>query len=277
MIYVAGSPFEPDSSWNSDKVFNDIIDSLEKAPFFYSFPTEKELLFEINIRKNTIESSIKMDEGESVFATFKNARCNPEYWNLTQAGGFLLKPEVKPSDAVDDIFENSGLYSFECATSCVIIFYHAVLKTIGSDSFDYIFQNLYLYSWNTDYDLGLHSIFTDHYIPGDVVYFNNPDVDPETSWFRGVNAVALKNNLFFGHGFSIRTEKKMVEGLNKYRTSDSKQSAYLTSLITRPSYNQLAGFFNPHRWNFYKPSPIIVHHNKDSISFRQYLSELGYE
>ncbi|WP_376766752.1 hypothetical protein [Peribacillus huizhouensis] len=41
-------------------------------------------------------------------------------------------------------------------------------------------DNIYLYSWHVDPDLGIQSIHTDHFLPGDVVYFNNPDLDPES-------------------------------------------------------------------------------------------------
>ena len=84
------------------------------------------------------------------FEIFANARCNPKYWDLTGVGGFQLKPDVRPSDAIQDIYNNSSLYAFECATAKVIIFYHAVLNSIGEELFNQYFKNLYLYSWHFD-------------------------------------------------------------------------------------------------------------------------------
>ncbi|WP_281975630.1 protein-glutamine gamma-glutamyltransferase [Halobacillus litoralis] len=278
MIQVSGKPFQPSESWKADKVENLIIDSLQKAQNVYSYSSEQELLFEIKARKNIIISAQDMDGGKAAFATFKNAQCNSDYWILTKEGGFLLKRQVRPADAIIDIFKNSALYRFECATACVIIFYHGLLQTMGSNSFNTLFPNLYLYSWHTDDDLGLHSVFANAYIPGDVVYFNNPDVDPTIPWFRGVNAVTLGNDLFFGHGFSIRTENKMIEGLNNKRKADSQQSAYLTSLITKPSFNQPARFFSTQSGRtIHKTTPFLVHHNKTSVSFKHYLVELSYK
>lgn len=278
MIQVSGMPFQPGDAWKTDKVGTVIIDSFQKAPNVYSFSSEKELLFEVNARKNIIASAKEMVNGEAVFATFKNSRCNPEYWHLTDAGGFLLKREVLPADAIRDIFQNSSLYKFECATSCVINFYHGVLRTMGSSSFNTLFPKLYLYSWHADDDLGLHSISANYSIPGDVVYFNNPDVNPKTSWFRGENAIVMGNGQFFGHGFGIMTAEKMIEWLNRYRKPDSQQSAYLTSLITRPSFRQLASFTNLYRNRaIHKTIPFLIHHNKNSICFSHYLFELIYK
>lgn len=277
MIYVAGRPFQPNDSWKLTKTESLVLGALQNSPEAYSFSSDQDLWFEIKARNNIIASAKQMDEGDSSFATFRTARCNREYWNLTTSGGFLLKRQVRPADAISDIFKNSSLYKFECATACIINFYHGLLMTMGSASFNTLFPNLYLYSWHADDDLGMYSYFANHYIPGDVVYFNNPDVDPQNPWFRGVNAITMGDDRFFGHGFRIRTENKMIEGLNKKRKPDSQQSAYLTSLITRPSYQPLARF-SPlqEARTIHKTKPFIVHHNKTSVSFRQYLFELSY-
>ena len=43
-------------------------------------------------------------------------------------------------------------------TAKVIIYYHAVLNSIGEYLFNQLFQNLYLYSWHSDPDLGIQSL-----------------------------------------------------------------------------------------------------------------------
>ncbi|UOQ45470.1 protein-glutamine gamma-glutamyltransferase [Halobacillus salinarum] len=270
MIQVSGRPFQPSDSWKTNKVDSDIIEALQKSPNVYAYYSEQGLLFEIKARRNIVESAKAMDAGESVFATFKNARCNSEYWNLTEAGGFLLKRDAQPGNAVQDIFTNSDLYRFECATACVILLYDGLLQTIGSPSFNYLFPSIYLYSWYSDDDLGLHTFYSDHSIPGDVVYFMNPDVDASTPWFRGVNAIAMGNDHYFGHGFGIRTDDEIIEVLNEKRKAGSQQSAYLTSLITRPSFQQLGAYTAQGR-SAQKTAPPLVHHNRNSISFMHYL------
>lgn len=237
MIQISGFPFQLNEKWQLGNIEKTIIHHMQKAPVFYSYYSIAELLFELKVRKNIIKSAKEMYQSKALFRSFNNASCNPTYWHLTTAGGFLLKPGVKPSDAILDIYRNSSLYAFECATACVIIYYRAVLYSIGTQLFNSLFQNLYLYSWHTDSNLVLYTFYSYHFLPGDVVYFNNPDFHPKTPWFRGVNAVLLNDDRFFGHGFSIRTAEQMIQILNEKRKPGSHQSAYLTNLVTRLSLN----------------------------------------
>lgn len=253
-------------SLNIGNVERIIIQQMNNSHVLYSFPSLNELLSEIKFRNNMIESAKEMNQSEAGFTTFKYARCNTEYWNLTTQGGFLLKHNILPSDAIRDIYRNSSLYAFECATACVIIFYHALLKSIGKKAFNFMFQNLYLYSWHTDPDLGLQTFYSDHFIPGDVVYFKNPDYNPATPWFRGVNAVAMTEGKLFGHGFGIKTDKEMIHSLNEKRKKGSNVSAYLTNLVTRLTFYNLT----TNKKTDYRKQQIVVHHNKSSISYEKY-------
>lgn len=249
-----------------------IIEQMQNAPVFYSYYSEYELWFELKIRKNIIQSAKEMNKSKAVFTTFVYARCNPKYWQLTRTGGFFLRPDARPSDAILDIFRNSSLYAFECATAIPIIYYHAILKSIGTNLFNALFRNLYLYSWHTDTDLGINTFYSNHFIPGDVLYVNNPDFDQKTPHFRGVNAVLLNDNRLFGHGFNIRTLKEMIQILNEKRKPGSHQSAYITNLVTRPSFKYLFRVASWYRNNrAYKMQRPIVHHNKSSISYAHYL------
>ena len=246
-----------------------------KASVYYSYSFVDEISFELKLRKNIIVSARAMNKSSVEFEIFANARCNPKYWNLTNVGGFQLKPDVRPSDAIQDIYNNSSLYAFECATAKVIIFYHAVLNSIGEELFNQYFQNLYLYSWNFDPDLGLISIPSPQFLPGDVVYFNNPDFNPETPWWRGENAVVLEDDTYFGHGLGIMTKEKVIQALNKMRKPNSNQSAYLMDRVTRPNFNHLAGLsMQFQRVTPYKIQHVVIWHNESSISFNHYLSYL---
>lgn len=272
MIQVSGMPYQLSDSSNFGSEQTLIINAMVNAPSLYSFSSFNDLLFEINVRKDIIESAEEMSKGESVFTTFQYTQCNPEYWYLTTEGGFQLKPNKNPSDAIQDIYKNSSLYAFECATACVITFYKATLDRLSNEVFNYLFQNLYLYSWHTDVDLGLYTFYGDHYIPGDVIYFNNPEYNPSTPWYRGVNAVALFGDDVFGHGFGIMSKEDMIQSLNEMRKPASNQSAYLTNLVTRIS---IQNFTNRSTLNpAYKKQPMIIHHNKPSISYKRYLSYL---
>lgn len=275
MIQLSGRPFQQKGIWKPGSIERVIIKHMQEDPVVYSYTSIAQLAFELEARKNIIESARAMKQGKALFRSFEYSRCNPQYWYLTNAGGFMLKYGVRPSDAIQDIFRNSSLYAFECATACIIIFYHAVLKSIGTTRFNFLFQNLYLYSWHFDPDLGIQTFYGNHFLPGDVVYFNNPDYNPRTPWFRGENAVVLGDGTYFGHGFGIRTAEQMVQILNKRRKPWGNRSAYLTNLVSRLSYKHLARFTNFPRGNTaYKIPHFVIHHNKSSISCHRYISYL---
>lgn len=272
MIQISGMPFQS-NKFTLGSIENEIIQKMTNTRVLYSYSSPNELLFELNLRKNIIESASEMNNSQAEFTTFQHAYCNETYWQRTNEGGFLLKSNVNPSDAIQDIYQNSSQYAFECATACIIIFYHAVLKIIGRPLFNSLFQSLYLYSWHSDPDLGINTYYGDHILPGDVVYFRNPDYNPTTSWYRGVNAVMMSNGVFFGHGVGIANTQEMIEFLNKYRRPDSSQSAYLTRLITNPSFQRLFAISTFQRGHAVsKKLYNVCHHNKSSISFLHYLS-----
>jgi protein-glutamine gamma-glutamyltransferase len=276
MIQLLGKPFQQSNAWPSDRIERIIIQRMHEDQIVYSYQSIDELSFELKLRKNIITSARAMNQGDAQFEIFTNSRCNSQYWNLTNFGGFQLRHDVIPSDAIQDIFKNSSLYAFECATAKVIIYYHAVLNSIGEELFNQLFQNLYLYSWHFDADLGIQSIHADHFLPGDVVYFNNPDVNPETSWWRGENAVVLEDGTYFGHGLGIMTSEQMIEALNKMRKPESHQSAYLMNSVTRPAFKHLAKLsILPQRFATYKFQHVVIHHNKSSIPYHQYLFYLN--
>ncbi|OAH52815.1 protein-glutamine gamma-glutamyltransferase [Domibacillus aminovorans] len=272
MIQLSGMPFQQSDMWPSGSIESIIIQQMNEDTAVYSYQSIDELSFELKLRKNIILSARAMNQSNVRFAVFAKSRCNPQYWHLTRTGGFLLLDGVTPSDAIQDIYRNSSQYAFECATAMVIIYYHAVLNLIGESLFNQLFQNIYLYSWHADPDLGLTSNYTGHFLPGDVVYFKNPDFDPQTPQWRGENAVILGDGTYFGHGVGIKTAEQIIQALNRRRKPGKKQSAYLTNVVTRPSFKHLAklsmsqGVYSNHKYQH-----IVVQHSESSISFDQYV------
>ncbi|WP_428908331.1 protein-glutamine gamma-glutamyltransferase [Niallia sp. Krafla_26] len=276
LIQVSGISAIPENLTSPNSVEKIIFQALKNDPNFYYYESINDLLFELSLRKNIISSAILMSRSSVSFEVFSTSRCNPKYWHLTSNGGFSLKSGVFPSEAIEDIFKNGSLYGFECATAIMIIYYHAVLKSIDQSLFNQLFRNLYLYSWHADSDLGIHSKNMDYIIPGDVVYFNNPDVNPRVIWLRGENAVLLSDGRFFAHGVGIQTGKEIIRFLNENRKPGSTISAYQTQYITRPAFNYLSQFSRPMRVN---PSQTkfqyaVIHHNQPSISCEQYYNFL---
>ncbi|WP_100329991.1 protein-glutamine gamma-glutamyltransferase [Bacillus xiapuensis] len=270
MIQLAGRPFHPSSEWPKERIERVILERMVKQPLLYSYPSARELAFELKLRKNILITAKAMNAGQASFKTFSKAHANPKYWRVTRTGGFLLRSGALPSQAIQDVYLNSSLYGFECATAMMLIYYHAVLTSIGEQAFNQWFQSLYVYSWHADPDLGIHTIHTNHHLPGDVVYFNNPDFHPKTSWWRGENAVVLEDGTYFGHGIGIGTAEQFIGTLNKKRKPGSQQSAYLTNSVTRPGFNRLAQLSLLPRTN--KIPHGVIHHNESSISFSQYVT-----
>lgn len=272
MIQIAQKTFQQSDLRPTDSMESTILQRINDSPTVHSYQSIAELSYELKLRKNIIDSAKAMNQSNVRFAVFKKSHSNPQYWILTSVGGFQLRAGVKPSDAIKDIYLNSSRYAFECATAMIIIYYHAILNLIGADLFDQLFPHIYLYSWHADSDLGLKAYHTRDFIPGDVVYFNNPDFDPERPQWRGENAVVLGDGTYFGHGIGIQTAEQMIRTLNKSRKRESDQSAYLSNIVARPSFKQLADIFVARQlYSIPKYQQIVAHHNDSSISFDQYL------
>ncbi|RAP75719.1 protein-glutamine gamma-glutamyltransferase [Paenibacillus montanisoli] len=200
--------------------------------------------FEPTLRANIIKAAKALSRGGAEFETFRTSFCNQDYWILTNEGGFLLRKSETPSEGIQDIFSNGKKYGFECATAIIIIIYKGVLDTLGNDQFNKLFPNLHLYSWQIDSDLGLiqeHAPSANAQ-PGDVLYFKNPEVDPEEMEWRGENVIKIDDDLFFGHGIGIKNAKGIIRALNKHRVPQATESAYLEDQFIYPDFDNLSKY-----------------------------------
>lgn len=218
-------------------IFKTMVESQE----IFAYPSRKELNFEIKLRNETIEASYALQASGVSFATFYYSQCNDYYWTLTGDGGFELKPGIQSSEAIRDIFVNGEAYAFECATAMMIIFYKALIETIPKERFNEVFQHLYLWDWQNHPFFPLRNVpRVGSGIPGDVRYFKNPDVSPQTPQWQGENAVDLSNGQFYGHGIGIMPADQIIAELNKYRRPNAMVSAFLMNNATRPNYLALS-------------------------------------
>lgn len=208
----------------------------------YAYPSLHPLLFELRFRTETMTAARMLEETPAGFATFATSKCNPDYWNLTREGGFLLKQGVAPDEALLDIFTHGEAYAFECATAVVIVLYRAALTLLGRETFNRLFAGLYLRDWKVDRDLGLTTRRDVDFYPGDILYFANPQFDPRTPFWQGENTVLLEDNLYWGHGIGIRTREEIIQFLNRHRKPGATISAVMRNTATRPSYRYLARY-----------------------------------
>jgi len=244
MIKLADGEFDPKKAlekYPAGSTEYDILNKLIKSDHQYNYSSQDELDFEITMRENIVDSSIAIYRGRLAFRTFRESKCNEDYWVRRPDGGFVLRKDVKPADAINDIFRNSRKYGTECATVVVMIFYKAVLDIYGDKLFNTAFAEITLMNWQELDDL--MGIATQRKIPdyleGDCRYFRNPDVNPLTPEWQGENAIYLGGNKFFGHGIGIATPRMIIESLNSNRIEDAEASAYLMDTATRPDFRGL--------------------------------------
>lgn len=205
---------------------------------------ENKQRFEFQLRQEIMAAAKLMNQSGARFADFQQSYCNPAFWELQPNGAFMLKAGVAPASAIRDIFYHGVAYAYECAVAMIMIYYKAVLEIFGDARFNELFHNLYLFSWHHDDDLGLVTRKTRTFIPGDVVYFSNPDVHPAHMESIGENAVVLENGLYFGHGIGIQSGPQMIAKLNTLRKPGAKRSAYLMNQATRPNFEYLMQYVN---------------------------------
>ncbi|MFL0554766.1 protein-glutamine gamma-glutamyltransferase [Paenibacillus barengoltzii] len=218
----------------------EIVQAQERSPIPYRYGSLDELLFELALRNSIVDSALALNGSGAQFAVYRKSRCNEMYWNRTEEGGFRLKNGVAPSDAITDIYRNGPLYGFECSMAMMIVMYKAVLDQIGSRAFNTYFTNLYLYDWQYDSDLGFRqgSLRLGPY-PGDILYFKNPDHNPETPEWQGENVIMLGEDRYYGHGIGIRSSAGIIDALNRRRKPGSRRLAYLMDLIIYPNYDHI--------------------------------------
>lgn len=75
-------------------------------------------------------------------------------------------------------------------------FYKALLSLYEEETFNRLFANLLLYTWDYDQDLRLITKTGGDLVPGDLVYFKNPQVNPATIEWQGENTIYLGNFFF---------------------------------------------------------------------------------
>lgn len=223
-------------------VQNTILTQMRQSQTVYRYEQAGQLQFELRLRELITANSVQLYRSGVSYATFEQSRCNPAFWELTPRGGFLLKPGVLPSDAIQDIYRNGAMYAFECATAMVIVLYKAVLDVLGPPVFNRLFESILLWAWQYDKDLGLHTARRPDVLPGDIVYFKNPDVDPATPEWQGENAIVMPDGTYYGHGIGITSAQAIISALNANRRPGAQRPAYLTDQVTRPNYRYLYSF-----------------------------------
>jgi len=240
VIVVTGSDADQIQMVAHSDMERAILRQKQNSPVIYRYESLAALDFELEMRSRLVAAAFALNDSGVQFATFKYSRCNERYWNLTEKGGFKQRDDVTPAEGVMDIFRNGNLYAFECATAMVILLYRGVIDSIGKERFNANFENLFLWDWNYDSDLRLkiEENLSEAY-PGDILYFENPDYDPDTPQWQGENVMKLGENTYYGHGIGIRSGEAIIESLNRKRIPSSTKPAFLSDQVISPDYEYI--------------------------------------
>jgi len=245
MILIQNKPVDEDQlikQFSQNGIELQIVNTLLKSEVKYQYDSVEQLIFEINLRKEIINASYNLHKSGMDFEVFRESRCNPDFWNRTDEGGFILKDGVKPSDAINDIFTNGRKYGTECATAMIIVYYKALLSVYKDDKFNKLFPRIQLMNWHYVDRLLKEVGYMDKpqdYLPGDRRYFINPDVNPLTPEWQGENVIDLSNGNYYGHGIGIEKAAIIIRELNNARIKDANKTAYLIDSVGRPNFKKL--------------------------------------
>jgi len=245
VLFISNSAIDISEFMNEypkDSIEMQLLNKMSTSSEKYQYSNLNQLKFELNLRKEIVNSAIDLNNSDLNFSVFEDSRCNPEYWHRTSNGGFLLNNGAKPNEAIRDIFSNGSKYATECATAMMIVYYKGLLNVYGDDLFNRLFPEIYLMGWDVREPLLKEVAVLEHVtdiLLGDRGYFNNPDFNPRTPQWEGENVIVLPNSLYYGHGIGITTANTIIQELNSARKENATHSAYLMHSLGRPNFNKL--------------------------------------
>ena len=249
MIFIGNQQIDVStisSGYPAGSVEREILTKMNAGSERCEYSTVAQLQFELKLRREIINAANELYRSRMAFKVFRDSICNPRYWNRMNDGGFSLKEGVRPSEAIQDIFINSSLYGTECATAMVIVYYKALLNVFPANQFDRMFPKIYLMNWHQIdpllREIGLMRSVSD-FLPGDRLYFMNPDVDPTTPEWQGENVIDMGNGLYYGHGIGKYNAAVIIDALNQNRKEDADESAYLMDSAGRPNFKKFADLY----------------------------------
>lgn len=233
---------ELQNGYDGDSIQAQVLNLLMQSQQEFRYPSLSVLEFELDLRSSIVAASVQLARSGLKFLVFRESICNEEYWRRTNEGGFMLKQGALPSRAIEDIYINGSLYGTECATAMVIVYYKALLEIYGETLFNRSFSQIHLMNWHY-LDPKLKEVGQIHkadiFLPGDRVYFKNPDVDPKTPELQGENAIDLGGGLYYGHGVGVTRAENIINMLNQNRIQGATQSAYFMDVVARPNFEKL--------------------------------------
>lgn len=249
------------SDYPEDSLERIVLGRLSDSEETYTYTSSDALKFELQLRREIVRAADALQKSGLDFEVFRQSRCNQEYWKRGGDGGFELKKDVMPSEAIGDIFKHGSKYGTECATAMQIIYLKALMEVFPKEQFDMLFGELYLMNWHRIHrylrQTGVMQKVSD-YLPGDRRYFANPDVDPETPEWQGENVIDMGDGTFYGHGMGRHKSEAIIKALNKNRRKDAEKEAYLMNTVGRPNFKNLFKLYKSATTDITRPRSVAV-------------------
>lgn len=245
MVTINGSNIDelpPSEGFAPGGLQQHIFDIMSASHHNYEYDSAHVLNTELALRSGIVKASYDLYRSGMSFKVFRDSKANTDFWNRTAEGGFELKGDAVPSEAIEDIFRHGQLYGTECSTAMIIVLYKALLDILPQDMFNRLYSDIYLMNWqHLDRDLAIvFNLRPADELPGDARYFSNPDVDPLRPQWQGENVYSLGNGKYYGHGIGITDADGMIRKLNNARKEGATTSAYLGDHVKRQDYEKIA-------------------------------------
>ena len=206
----------------------------------YSY-TLRDLAEELKLRTAVVDAAHELDQkkkrefpqkGGALIAVspttcwLRNPRSWPD-WQVEELGAtpyIYLSPACTPSQGVDEIFSEHTTLITECNSALKLVFQRAYQKYLGDKKFNELHLGLYE-TYKKEFSVTAAMSFLPSrsmrkdLLPGDWLNFENPDHKVGAEAWRYENVIYTGNDrtgteLFFGHPFSINTEKFYIEQLS---------------------------------------------------------------
>lgn len=164
---------------------------------------------------------------------------------------FRSREGVRASEALQDLFLQPELYSFECATAKALAFHKGLLQLWGPEKFDRVFTPLRLGPNELRVSLAPYVEFVGRGLLPDEkhraalpvgagVYFKNWGATQATrdiGW-GGENAIYLGGDQFWGHGIGIASESAILAALDEHDKVDASTVTRVSAAMV-PKHTQL--------------------------------------
>jgi protein-glutamine gamma-glutamyltransferase len=209
---------------------------------------DKVLVDRIRVDAAVVNVCYLMARARHDYALTSQIKISPTFWVCTLDKGFFRVAEgVRPSAAVNDIFDNPKQYRFPTNVATTIVYLKAMLDLLGPNDFDRVVPRLQMGRWSsTDFVQEMAKVtgtshypadqqFRDEIRAGDEAYFLNPRASPEAKKTRGAAqcAIYLGDGKWYSHPFGITTEKAILDYLNSTTVPGVGDMAHMTRMQTR--------------------------------------------